>query len=139
MKEKQTIQVNVGTKHNNQFGVGEMDVELVRLHCEMLFDHSGVVSEPYNSNWIGDDGSEYSEKCIAAKITLSEPLTIEQIEARIEHLRNSVKQSAIAFTTSYLSNSYSDVYYGPVNPAAGYNFDPEEFHYVKPFRLSHAG
>lgn len=131
MTEKQTIQLNVGTQYDNQFGKGKIDLELVRLHCEMLFKHAGVISLPYTSRWISDSGAEYNEKCIAAKITLAVPLTIEQIEARIEHLRKNVKQSAIAFATEYLGNTYADVYYGPVKPEDGYNFDPAEFHYVK--------
>ncbi len=131
----QTTQINLGLCWKQDGKSGELDRELGRHLVEQQFPSCGIVSEPYVSKWAADDGTEYTDNCLAFLVTITNPanmLPVGAIETRLDSLLESCRQDAIAFeTTSPLGSVYSDVYYGPVKPDDGYIFDPKEFHYVK--------
>lgn len=130
----QVIQINLGLCWNQGGESGEVNQELGCHLTERQFRGCGIVSEPYVSRWIADDGGEYSDNCLAFLVTITDPakmLPIGAIELRLDSLLKSCHQDAIAFTTDYSGKVYSDVYYGPVKPEGGYVFDPKEFHYIK--------
>ena len=136
-KGYQTIQVNVGLNWTQGNDRGQFDRELGRFLVETKFPHTGIVSEPYVSNWTDSNGVTYEDGCVAFKITVPRlhAMPIGEIERRLETIRVILKQDAIAFTTTIETGDsvfeYSDVYYGDDRPEDSLTFNSEYFHYIK--------